>query len=114
LLCAESAPVTLEEIRFPDPVIVQAIIPDRTTDETKLADALAKLVRDDPTLKMKTDPETKQLIFGTHPSHYTPVREDPADLRASCNGSLAATCWLGVAAGPGGSRCCSLPPSVRR
>ena len=41
----------------------QAIIPDRTTDETKLADALGKLVRDDPTLKCRTDPETKQLIL---------------------------------------------------
>ncbi|MFO0927181.1 MAG: EF-Tu/IF-2/RF-3 family GTPase [Gemmataceae bacterium] len=62
-LCAVNAPVTLESIRFPDPVISQAIIPDRTTDETKLADSLAKLVRDDPTLKFKTDPETKQLIL---------------------------------------------------
>jgi elongation factor G len=62
-LCATGAPITLEEIRFPDPVISQAIIPDKTTDETKLADSLAKLVRDDPTLKMKTDPETKQLIL---------------------------------------------------
>src|SRR5262249_8187156 len=43
--------------------ISQALIPDRTTDETKLADSLAKLVRDDPTLKFKTDPETKQLIL---------------------------------------------------
>src|SRR6202043_1310512 len=47
----------------PEPVISQAIIPDKTTDETKLADGLGKLVRDDPTLKMKTDPETKQLIL---------------------------------------------------
>ena len=62
-LCANGAPITLEEIRFPEPVISQAIIPDRTTDETKLADALGKLVRDDPTLKMKTDAETKQLII---------------------------------------------------
>lgn len=62
-LCATDAPITLEEIRFPTPVISQAIIPDKTTDETKLADALGKLVRDDPTLKMKTDPETKQLII---------------------------------------------------
>jgi len=62
-LCANGAPVTLEEIRFPEPVISQAIIPDRTTDETKLADALGKLVRDDPTLKARTDPETKQLIL---------------------------------------------------
>ncbi len=62
-LCTEDAPVALEEIRFPAPVISQAIIPDKTTDETKLADALGKLVRDDPTLKAKTDPETKQLIL---------------------------------------------------
>jgi len=62
-LCSTAAPVTLEEIRFPDPVISQSIIPDKTTDETKLADALAKLTRDDPTLKYKTDPETKQLIL---------------------------------------------------
>ena len=62
-LCATNAPVILEEIRFPEPVISQSIIPDKTTDETKLADALGKLVRDDPTLKCKTDPETNQLIL---------------------------------------------------
>src|SRR5262245_56677182 len=62
-LCDPGAPIVLEEIRFPEPVIAQAIIPDKTTDETKLADSLAKLVRDDPTLKFKTDPETKQLIL---------------------------------------------------
>jgi elongation factor G len=62
-LCTEDAPIILEEIRFPAPVISQAIIPDKTTDETKLADALGKLVRDDPTLKARTDPETKQLIL---------------------------------------------------
>jgi elongation factor G len=62
-LCASSAPVALEDIRFPDPVISQAIIPDRTTDETKLADALGKLVRDDPTLKCRTDPETSEIIM---------------------------------------------------
>jgi elongation factor G len=57
------APIVLEEIRFPEPVISQAIIPDKTTDETKLAHALDKLTRDDPTLRRKTDPETKQLIL---------------------------------------------------
>jgi elongation factor G len=62
-LCETQHPVTLEDIRFPDPVISQAIIPDRTTDEAKLADALGKLVRDDPTLKARTDPETSQLIL---------------------------------------------------
>jgi elongation factor G len=62
-LCAVSNPVTLIQIRFPEPVISQALLPDRTTDETKLAESLAKLVRDDPTLKFRTDPETKQLIL---------------------------------------------------
>jgi elongation factor G len=62
-LASENAPILLEEIRFPDPVISQAIIPDKSTDETKLADALGKLVRDDPTLKQRTDPETNQLII---------------------------------------------------
>src|SRR5262249_25817793 len=62
-LCSPEQPVILEDIRFPAPVISQAIIPDKTTDETKLADALHRLVRDDPTLKSKTDPETSQLIL---------------------------------------------------
>jgi elongation factor G len=62
-LSGRAHPVVLEEIRFPEPVIAQAILPDRSTDETKLADALGKLVRDDPTLKCRTDPETKQLIL---------------------------------------------------
>jgi elongation factor G len=62
-LCDTQQPIALEDIRFPEPVISQAIIPDRTTDETKLADALGKLVRDDPTLKSRTDPETSELIL---------------------------------------------------
>jgi elongation factor G len=62
-LCDKEKPIALEDIRFPDPVISQAIVPDRATDETKLADALGRLVRDDPTLKCKTDEETKQLIL---------------------------------------------------
>jgi elongation factor G len=62
-LCANNAPLSLEDIRFPEPVISQSIIPDKTTDETKLADALGKMVRDDPTLKCRTDPETNQLII---------------------------------------------------
>jgi elongation factor G len=62
-LCAEDAPIALESIVFPKPVISQSIIPDRTTDATKLADALGRLVRDDPTLRAHTDEETKELIL---------------------------------------------------
>ena len=45
------------------PVLSQALIPAKNVDETKLADALGKMVRDDPTLKCRTDPETSQLIL---------------------------------------------------
>jgi elongation factor G len=62
-LCSPEQPVALEKIRFPEPVITQAIIPAKNVDETKLADALGKMVRDDPTLRSRTDPETNQLIL---------------------------------------------------
>ncbi len=62
-LCAKSAPISLEDIRFPEPVISQAIEKHPATDETKLAEALGKLVRDDPTFKCRTDPETNQIII---------------------------------------------------
>jgi elongation factor G len=62
-LCAQQQPIALEEIRFPAPVIAQALIPAKNVDETKLADALGKMVRDDPTLRSRTDAETNQLIL---------------------------------------------------
>jgi elongation factor G len=62
-LCDRDQPILLEEIRFPEPVISQSIEPGKNVDETKLADALAKMVRDDPTLRTRVDPETNQLIL---------------------------------------------------
>lgn len=62
-LCDQGKPIVLEEIRFPAPVISQALIPAKNTDETRLADALGKMVRDDPTLRARTDQETNQLIL---------------------------------------------------
>jgi elongation factor G len=62
-LCAQAQPVSLEEIRFPEPVIAQALLPGKNTDEARLSEALAKMVRDDPTLRARTDPETSQLIL---------------------------------------------------
>jgi elongation factor G len=62
-LCAQASPVSLEEIRFPEPVIAQALEPAKNVDEVKLSEALAKMVRDDPTLRARTDPETNQLIL---------------------------------------------------
>ena len=62
-LCAQDKPIALEEIRFPEPVIAQALSPGKNVDETKLADALGKMVRDDPTLRIRTDPETSELVL---------------------------------------------------
>ena len=62
-LCDKDQPIGLEDIRFPEPVISQALIPAKNTDETKLAEALGKMVRDDPTLRSRVDPETSQLIL---------------------------------------------------
>jgi elongation factor G len=62
-LCDQDQPILLEEIRFPEPVISQALLPAKNVDETKLADALGKMVRDDPTLRTRVDPETSELIL---------------------------------------------------
>jgi elongation factor G len=62
-LSDQDRPIVLEEIRFPEPVISQALIPAKNVDETKLAEALGRMVRDDPTLRSRTDPETNQLIL---------------------------------------------------
>jgi elongation factor G len=62
-LCDDDAPIALESITFPKPVISASLEPSRTIDTGKLADALGRLVRDDPTLKAHTDEETKDLIL---------------------------------------------------
>src|SRR5947209_9386411 len=62
-LCHQDQPILLEVLRFPETVIAQALLPAKNVDETKLADALSKMVRDDPTLHTRVDPETSQLIL---------------------------------------------------
>jgi elongation factor G len=62
-ICAESAPVLLESIDFPAPVIQLAIEPKTKADQEKLGMAIAKLVQEDPTLKVSTDPDTGQTIL---------------------------------------------------
>src|SRR5260370_14236161 len=62
-LCDKDQPILLEEIRFPEPVISQALLPAKNVDATKLADSVSKMVRDDPTLRTRVDPETNKLIL---------------------------------------------------
>jgi elongation factor G len=62
-ICDERAPVVLEAIDFPAPVIQLAIEPKTKADQEKLGVAINKLVNEDPTLKVSTDPETGQTIL---------------------------------------------------
>jgi elongation factor G len=62
-ICDEKSPVILESIDFPAPVIQLAIEPKTKADQEKLGMAIAKLVQEDPTLKVSTDPDTGQTIL---------------------------------------------------
>ena len=62
-LCAESNPIQLESMEFPEPVISVAIEPATKADSEKLGVALAKLAEEDPTFQVATDPETGQTVI---------------------------------------------------
>ncbi len=62
-LCIEDAPVLLESMVFPDPVIDIAIEPKTKAEQDKLGTALAKLSEEDPTFRVHTDEETGQTII---------------------------------------------------
>ncbi len=62
-LCDESAPVILESMEFPDPVIELAIEPKTKAGQDKLTDALQKLAEEDPTFRAHTNTETGQTII---------------------------------------------------
>ena len=62
-ICSEDHPVLLESINFPEPVIQLAIEPKTKADQEKLGIAIAKLVQEDPTLRISKDHETGQTIL---------------------------------------------------
>ncbi len=62
-LCEESAPVLLESITFPDPVISVSIEPSTKAEEVKLVEAIQALTGEDPTLESHTDPDSGQIIL---------------------------------------------------
>ncbi len=62
-ICDEDKPILLESIDFPAPVIQLAIEPKTKADQEKLGVAINKLVTEDPTLHVSTDPETGQTIL---------------------------------------------------
>lgn len=62
-LCDEKAPVILESMVFPEPVISVAIEPKTKADQEKMGIALGKLAEEDPTFRVRTDPESSQTII---------------------------------------------------
>lgn len=62
-LCAEEAPVILENMEFPEPVISVAIEPKTKASQEKMSIALVKLAEEDPTFKTYTDHETGDTII---------------------------------------------------
>jgi elongation factor G len=62
-LCAENAPVILESIEFPDPVIEIVIEPKTKADQEKLSESLQKLAVEDPSFRVHTNDETGQTLI---------------------------------------------------
>ncbi|MFN0151892.1 MAG: elongation factor G [bacterium] len=62
-LCDLKLPIQLESMKFPEPVISIAIEPKTKVDDEKLGSALQKLADEDPTFRVRTDPETGQTII---------------------------------------------------
>ncbi len=62
-LCDENAPIILEKMEFPDPVISVAIEPKTKADQDKMGIALQKLAEEDPSFRVKSDSETGQTII---------------------------------------------------
>jgi elongation factor G len=62
-LAVESAPILLESMQFPEPVISVAIEPKTRADHDKLGQALGRLADEDPTFRVRTDEETAQTLI---------------------------------------------------
>jgi len=62
-LCVDSAPIILESMEFPEPVINVAIEPKSKASQEKMMTALAKLAEEDPTFRTYTDQETGQTLI---------------------------------------------------
>jgi elongation factor G len=62
-LCDENHPIVLENMFIPEPVISLAVEPKTQADVDKMGMAIAKLIEEDPTLRVKTDEETGQTIL---------------------------------------------------
>ena len=63
-LCDKSAPILLEKIEFPEPVVFVAVEPRTEAERAELMDGLAKLAQEDPTFHVRVDETTDQVVIG--------------------------------------------------
>lgn len=62
-LCSASHPIVLESIKFPEPVIAVAVEAKSSGDQEKMLQGLEKLQKEDPSCRLRTDPETGQILL---------------------------------------------------
>ncbi|ANY60909.1 elongation factor G [Comamonas aquatica] len=62
-LCSQDAPIVLERMVFPEPVIAQAVEPKSKADQEKMGIALSRLAAEDPSFRVRTDEESGQTII---------------------------------------------------
>ncbi|WP_374013360.1 elongation factor G [Pseudoxanthomonas koreensis] len=62
-LCSQDAPIILERMAFPEPVISMAVEPKTKSDQEKMGNALSRLAQEDPSFRVRTDEESGQTII---------------------------------------------------
>ncbi|MCB0046875.1 MAG: elongation factor G [Caldilineaceae bacterium] len=86
-LCESGAPVLLETIEFPDPVIKVAVEPKSKADQDKLTEALIKLAEEDPTFQVAYDDQTGQTVIAGMGELHLDIIVDrlKREFRVGCN-----------------------------
>ncbi len=85
-LCDETAPIVLESMDFPEPVIGIAVEPKTQKDLDKLSNGLAKLAEEDPTFTVKTDEQTGQTVISGMGELHLDIPKTQKDLDKLSNG----------------------------
>ena len=105
-LCDKDHPIALESIHFPEPVISMAIEPKSTADKDKMEEALSRLAREDPTFRVRQDPETGQtIIAGMGELHLEVLKNRLVrDFRVEANVGAPRVSYRQTVRGPGKAR----------
>ena len=103
-ICDEDHPILLESIEFPAPVIQLAIEPKTKADQDKLGMAIAKLVQEDPTLRVNTDPDTGQTILAGMGELHLEIIVDRMERAFNVSADAADGLWGAAQRGDAGAK----------